>query len=228
MCQSYVMRKVAYLCRIPRTIGFGVQSPTDYRFLHEVINADSDICPYGDMKLISADLSHSEHRLGNLWARLLLSSQIRSVYHDETFNTIFTHYLFKTGCECRITSLTQLSSDPYNPSLETSLCTLIEKNREELDNKVSVKDSKRFIVATELWCIDASLLEYDIWNHIWLEACNPLILFVRNIRYNHKMHHRWKMWSYKRPQTVVFDLYDDAIVFLNVERYHQYYRVNLR
>ena len=56
------------LLRLPRTRGFGVQSPFAYRFLREVITERWPYYAYDDLKTLSRD--EDERRLGQLLLRL--------------------------------------------------------------------------------------------------------------------------------------------------------------
>ena len=63
-------RQTIYSCRLrlPRTRGFGVQSPFAYRFLREVITERWPYYAYDDLKTLSRD--EDERKLGQLLLRL--------------------------------------------------------------------------------------------------------------------------------------------------------------
>ena len=100
-----IKRIFVWLCRIRHVRGFGVQSPSAYRFIRYVINEHYPYYAYSDLKNCSSALTNNELRLYKLYFRLSNFTQastwidcctknndvIREYVNSGSVNTQFLH-----------------------------------------------------------------------------------------------------------------------------------------
>ena len=100
-----IKRIFVWLCRIRHVRGFGVQSPSAYRFIRYVINEHYPYYAYSDLKDCSSALTNNELRLYRLYFRLSNFTQapawidcstknndvIREYVNSGSVNTQFLH-----------------------------------------------------------------------------------------------------------------------------------------
>lgn len=76
-----IKRIFVWLCRLPYSCGFGIQSPTDYAFVREVVNEHGAYYAYQQFAAFKEDSLHQ--KLGKLYFRLANWRQPSEMLQDE-------------------------------------------------------------------------------------------------------------------------------------------------
>ncbi|MCF0192324.1 MAG: hypothetical protein HUK05_02665 [Prevotella sp.] len=132
------MSFLSRLIRMPRTRGFGVQSPTDYHFLRHIVSQQLPYYAYKQLENITTHLSKREIEILRFYLRLanyVQDSQPIYIIGKDNFGNInfsLRKQFFTAGCRKAIVQ--QASRIPTSLN-EDSVCVLII---ESLDNKISM------------------------------------------------------------------------------------------
>ena len=84
----YIWIKRCCYCR-----GFGIQSPTDYRFVRYVINEHYPYYAYSDIKKLNGKFGWLSHKLGKLYFRIINYCQPNTVVNLLPDNELYDIYL---------------------------------------------------------------------------------------------------------------------------------------
>lgn len=104
---------LVWLCRLHHCRGFGIQSPTDYRFVRYVINEHYPYYAYKDIKSDYSDTARLVHKLGKLYFRIANYIQPAKVAVINPDSSLYNIYI-NNGCRKAIISNSLSSSIKYN------------------------------------------------------------------------------------------------------------------
>ena len=146
---SWIWLKRCTHCR-----GFGVQSPSAYRFIRYVINEHYPYYAYGDMDIEYPDLSWKELKLYRLYFRIANYSQASTWLLRGSFDDVLLRYV-KAGCnsvcfthdnsEVAAAGVILIKDVPTNDVLDYYLCNASSNSIIIIEN---IHVSKE---ATKIW-----------------------------------------------------------------------------
>ena len=172
----YVRRAFIWLWRWRHSRGFGVQSPTDYRFVRYVINEHWPYYAYEDLQRKYPDMEKADRRLCELFLRLANDVQPDVCLNLLPANVAYAAYV---NAGCGKTAIMTLGDEGCLPDVKAGLilCTAEELERygEERilsmltpnsllllkgihDNRSSKRVWKRLISA------DRAIITYDLYD----------------------------------------------------------------
>lgn len=140
-----IKRKFIWLCRFPHSCGFGIQSPTDYAFVREVVNEHGLYYAYREFSEFGENSLHK--KLGKLYFRLANWRQPSMMLQDE-----YERY-WLAGCK-KIQWATALTH------LELGRMTLDGNYREEFHQLCNMTDHASVLV------IEGIYRDWDFWHEI--------------------------------------------------------------
>lgn len=145
-----IKRIFVWLCRLPYCCGFGIQSPTDYAFVREVVNEHGLYYAYRQLNQEGVDALH--RKLGKFYFRLANWRQPSMMEQDE-YETYW-----KTGCR-KIQWVSSLNH------LELGRMVLEGNYRETFQHICDMVDSRSVLV------IEAIHRDWDFWHEVEKDAC---------------------------------------------------------
>ena len=175
---SSLHKFLSTLLRLPRTRGFGVQSPFAYRFLREVITERWPYYAYDDLKTLSRD--ENERRLGQLLLRLSNHFGPRQWYFgSDDILRIYKAYV-SAGCH-RIQCISELPN-----KVEIALLSANGSLQEVLQH---VSDDSVLILldlrSCSFSCRDTMRLTIDAGATACFDLYNEAIIFFNSKLYPH-------------------------------------------
>lgn len=186
-----------WLGRIGHCRGFGVQSPTDYRFVVQVILEKT---PYYDYESLVTDfpkLDTETRKLCKLFFRLSNYCQPQLfVDYNEKDMSAYAAYV-KAGCN------------------KTKLIRGDDKNNKEISTE------KPFLV--RLSCLTTTL---DILQWLLNTASDDSILVIEDIKKNKETKNIWQWIQSNDLVTVTYDLYYCGVIITAKRRYKKNYIIN--
>lgn len=184
------LRRIAY-CR-----GFGVQSPTDYNFIRNVINEHYPYYAYKDLLRQLPNLNKEKRNLYELYFRIVNFRQPSSII-DFGCNT---DSVFAIYCKAAKHAVTVIP-----------VCSVYDF---KIDNQI---DIIRISYCSDYDSLYSTLMCHTDINSIWL---------VEGIYKNKKVNTFWNKLLRDQNVRIAFDLYYVGIVFFDKSRYKQHYIVN--
>ena len=186
------MRRCAH-CR-----GFGVQSPSAYRFIRYVINEHYPYYAYDALKERMNKLSKHEQKLGRLFFRL-------------------ANFWQPVCCYCDDSSLMEYALAGARNMKQFSVSDFMSQYLRCSDASC-IPDDSRLLV----W-IDSDVYGNEM-EEILKNCHSQTLLVVNNIR--RKNHRLWKEIQENELVGITFHLYYCGIVFFDKSVYKQHYEVN--
>ena len=108
----YSIRRIATrILRIPRSRGFGVQSPSAYRFIRYVLNERYPYYAYGDLRQRFPHLGKQQRRICELYFRLANYAQAEEWWEISPSNVAEQAYI-SAGCQ-----KSRLTKDSIHPGV---------------------------------------------------------------------------------------------------------------
>ena len=194
----YLKASWIWMRRLTHCRGFGVQSPSAYRFIRYVINEHYPYYAYDALKERMNKLSKHEQKLGRLFFRLANFWQPVCCYCDDSSLMEYA----QAGAR----NMKQFSvSDFMSQYLRCSYASCIP-------------DDSRLLV----W-IDSDVYGNEM-EEILKNCHSQTLLVVNNIR--RKNHRLWKEIQENELVGITFHLYYCGIVFFDKSVYKQHYEVN--
>ena len=144
-----IKRIFVWLCRLPYSCGFGIQSPTDYAFVREVVNEHGVYYAYRQFNRSGVDAL--QNKLGKLYFRLANWRQPTTMLQDE-----YEKY-WKAGCR-NIQWTASLSR------LELGRMMLEENYRETFNQFCAMIDNDSVLV------IEGIFRDWDFWHEVERDA----------------------------------------------------------
>ena len=197
------MRYFCYVLRMPRTYGFGVQSPFAYHFIRQVVKAHYNH-PYV-YKHRASDFKHSAYQE----SFTLVQSLSRYASRKQRFyKLLFRLTVFIEADRCYVS----------NDRNDLMMCDIIRAAGCHVVSDLSAAAKIKFSV------IYADCLEYDR-----LLDCmsSDGMLVVFGIRRNAKALDFWNLLISDCRTFVSFDLYDLGVIFFDPKMYKRNYCCNV-
>jgi hypothetical protein len=194
-----VKRIFIWLSRINHCSGFGIQSPSAYRFVRNAVYGDLQ----GDdaLKVESPCLSYNEKKLCCLYARMSKFLQPDNVLNFDNEENPYRKIFLSS---CNKVNFIQLNA---NENINYSVFLRGQSNSKFLIRVAPVGQYKKFIEAAIAM------------------AGKGTVLVVEGIHQNSEMKQFWKNLQNDEHTGVSFDLYYCGIIFFD-DRIKQHYIVN--
>ena len=144
-----IKRKFIWLCRFPHSCGFGIQSPTDYAFVREVVNEHGAYYAYQKFRELNVDSLHK--KLGKLYFRLANWRQPSMMIQD-----MYESY-WKAGCR-------SIQWTSTLTCLELGRMTLEGNYHESFRQICDMADSHSVLV------IETIYRDWDFWREVERDA----------------------------------------------------------
>lgn len=200
-------RFICYLLRMPRTYGFGVQSPFAYRFVREVVCGHTPITKSVSNGFVNGELDRSLQ----LNSTSSSSSTFGSLPKGQklVYRLLSRLYSFSHADACFVPS-------DCNDSV---LCDMLSSLGCRIDKCFpSIQEVKFSVISTQF-------RDY----HLLLELmAEDGMLIVLGIRTHRRDYDYWKLLISDPRAFVSFDLYDLGVIFFDPKMYKRNYRCNLR
>ena len=184
--------------RLTHCRGFGVQSPSAYRFIRYVINEHYPYYAYDALKERMNKLSKHEQKLGRLFFRL-------------------ANFWQPVCCYCDDSSLMEYAQAGARNMKQFSVSDFMSQYLRCSDVSC-IPDDSRLLV----W-IDSDVYGNEM-EEILKNCHSQTLLVVNNIR--RKNHRLWKEIQENELVGITFHLYYCGIVFFDKSVYKQHYEVN--
>ena len=199
-------RGLVWLSRIRHSLGFGIQSPTDYAFVRYVVNEHWPYYAYDELH----EDSWLRKKLGRLYLRLANWRQPSVILSDDY------HPWFHAGCAKSILSpLTpHPSPNTQHPSPNTQHPTPNTQHPSPNTQHPSPNT------------IDLARIPIDQWDSfepLMTHCDQQTVLVVEDIWRNPQ---QWQQITRDARTGTTFDLYYCGIVFFDTERYKHNYIIN--
>lgn len=223
-------RFVCYLSRVPRTYGFGVQSPFAYRFIRDIVVGHSFESVFSHSSYLSPSLSYGSYS-ADLVSQPVCKKQITSLKnqgytclfssdngesifsslskrHRRIYQFIYRLCIFSSANNCFVTS--DFENTVLTEILGSMNCRIVPY--------ISTSDKIKFSV------ISPNFIEYDtLLDHM---AANG-VLVVYGIRLDRKGLDYWKQLVSDCRTFVSFDLYDLGVIFFDSKMHKRNYCCNI-
>lgn len=186
------------LRRIGSGKGFGIQSPSAFRFVTEVVNAPhpADACP--PIRDCDKPVSSRQRNLFLLYARMTKDSQAAEVWNVGEPSDTFRHYV---AAACTPTLYRQI---------EAKACTVFPT-----DGTLLIRLSHA--------CIDQQLCQQLVE-----AAPARTVLVLEDIYLTPQVLQCWQWITQQPQTGDSFDLFDCGIVFFQKNLFKNHYRVNIK
>ena len=217
----YLKSSWIWLKRCTHSRGFGVQSPSAYRFIRYVINEHYPYYAYDDLKKHVGSLSQHEQKMGRLFFRLANFWQPASCYCD---NPQLLEFALAGSRKMRTGKIIEFLSD------EHFLASVHHANF--LDNKshlsfnefhASYKSRSALSEDRILIWVDADSA-VDVLDGLLPKCTSQTLLVVDGMQ--RKKHVLWKKIQESNHVGITYHLYYCGIVFFDKSVYKQHYEVN--
>ena len=194
----YLKASWIWMRRLTHCRGFGVQSPSAYRFIRYVINEHYPYYAYDALKVRMNKLSKHEQKLGRLFFRL-------------------ANFWQPVCCYCDDSSLMEYAQAGARNMKQFSVSDFMSQHLRCSDASC-IPDDSRLLV----W-IDSDVYGNEM-EEILKNCHSQTLLVVNNI---HRKNHRlWKEIQENELVGITFHLYYCGIVFFDKSVYKQHYEVN--
>ena len=194
----YLKASWIWMRRLTHCRGFGVQSPSAYRFIRYVINEHYPYYAYDALKERMNKLSKHEQKLGRLFFRL-------------------ANFWQPVCCYCDDSSLMEYAQAGARNMKQFSVSDFMSQHLRCSDASC-IPDDSRLLV----W-IDSDVYGNEM-EEILKNCHSQTLLVVNNIR--RKNHRLWKEIQENEFVGITFHLYYCGIVFFDKSVYKQHYEVN--
>lgn len=194
----YLKASWIWMRRLTHCRGFGVQSPSAYRFIRYVINEHYPYYAYDALKVRMNKLSKHEQKLGRLFLRL-------------------ANFWQPVCCYCDDSSLMEYAQAGARNMKQFSVSDFMSQHLRCSDASC-IPDDSRLLV----W-IDSDVYGNEM-EEILKNCHSQTLLVVNNIR--RKNHRLWKEIQENELVGITFHLYYCGIVFFDKSVYKQHYEVN--
>ena len=194
----YLKASWIWMRRLTHCRGFGVQSPSAYRFIRYVINEHYPYYAYDALKERMNKLSKHEQKLGRLFFRL-------------------ANFWQPVCCYCDDSSLMEYAQAGARNMKQFSVSVFMSQYLRCSDVSC-IPDDSRLLV----W-IDSDVYGNEM-EEILKNCHSQTLLVVNNIR--RKNHRLWKEIQENELVGITFHLYYCGIVFFDKSVYKQHYEVN--
>ena len=194
----YLKASWIWMRRLTHCCGFGVQSPSAYRFIRYVINEHYPYYAYDALKERMNKLSKHEQKLGRLFFRL-------------------ANFWQPVCCYCDDSSLMEYAQAGARNMKQFSVSDFMSQYLRCSDASC-IPDDSRLLV----W-IDSDVYGNEM-EEILKNCHSQTLLVVNNIR--RKNHRLWKEIQENELVGITFHLYYCGIVFFDKSVYKQHYEVN--
>lgn len=194
----YLKASWIWMRRLTHCRGFGVQSPSAYRFIRYVINEHYPYYAYDVLKERMNKLSKHEQKLGRLFFRL-------------------ANFWQPVCCYCDDSSLMEYAQAGARNMKQFSVSDFMSLYLRCSDASC-IPDDSRLLV----W-IDSDVYGNEM-EEILKNCHSQTLLVVNNIR--RKNHRLWKEIQENELVGITFHLYYCGIVFFDKSVYKQHYEVN--
>lgn len=194
----YLKASWIWMRRLTHCRGFGVQSPSAYRFIRYVINEHYPYYAYDAFKVRMNKLSKHEQKLGRLFFRL-------------------ANFWQPVCCYCDDSSLMEYAQAGARNMKQFSVSDFMSQYLRCSDVSC-IPDDSRLLV----W-IDSDVYGNEM-EEILKNCHSQTLLVVNNIR--RKNHRLWKEIQENELVGITFHLYYCGIVFFDKSVYKQHYEVN--
>lgn len=193
-------RLMVWLYRWRHCRGFGIQSPSDYRFVCYVVNEHWPYYAYSDLKPFEESVGTRWHRLGLFFFRLSNYWHPQSAVLCGRGMHVFRPYL---SMGCRRTSVTvSESADDISLPSDCRTCGPV------------------------IWIVSASEASGALLERILGLSVPEWVLVVVGIHRSRGSVRLWKRLLGDPRVRITFDLYDAGVVFFDKSRAKQNYTVN--
>lgn len=193
----------AWLTRIGRSRGFGVQSPSDYRFVRYVVGEHWPYYAYKDLQARWPAGNRRELRLCRLYLRLANYVQPRVCVDLAATSALAARYI---GAGCQRTRIVPVAAAEGTSGLATAL------------------DGVEHAWMLRATCFDGCL---DFLDLAMSHARRDTLFILEGINSSSEARATWR-WLAADPRTgVTFDLYHCGIAFFDTSRSKCNYKINL-
>lgn len=189
-------RCFVWLGRIGHRRGFGVQSPTDYRFVCDVILERLPYYKYRQLASDFPDLDGMARKRCQLFFRLANYCQARTFLHYGSCQDASLAYV-KAGCE-RV-----LVRDGAGKGAQVTL------------------PETPFLA-----CAPAAAPSREWWEWLLAAASDDSVIVVEGIKEGKKEREAWRWLTENDRASVTYDLYDCGIIITAKRRYKKNYIIN--
>lgn len=173
---SIITRIAVWIARMPHSRGFGVQSPSAYRFIRYVVSEHYPYYAYADMRSIHPRIKWHERKMGELYLRLANFCQADTLVSFGIVGTILRQYI-QHGCHA--TQVKEHGSESTTNSRDTWRFIRVSEAADaadtfskilthaDSDTILIVEDIKRDTAARRLWqlCTESKAVSvsYDLY-----------------------------------------------------------------
>ena len=195
---QHLRRVIIWLSRIRHCRGFGIQSPTDYRFVRYVINEHYPYYRYADLATEVSDVSSTQRRLCQLYFRLANYCQADWFIDIWPPTEAYATYV-KAGCN---------KTEVYRVCKE--------------DVSLQLADPKKACLVRVSYHDGVETMLYSL-----LHGCAPgTVVVVEGIKKGKAVRRLWQALK-KLPEVgASYDLYDCGIIIADNRRYKTNYIIN--
>ena len=187
---------LVWLGRIGHCRGFGVQSPTDYRFVRYVINEHFPYYKYKDLADEMPDVKGTERKLCRLYFRLSNYCQASSFIDFMPSADSYGRYV---SAACQATSHVVVRTGELPP----------------------LEDGETFLARLD--CVDSLL---PIANFLLDKATEKSVIAVQGIKESKSAKRLWRQLADDNRVSVAYDLYYCGIIIADKRRYKKKYIIN--
>lgn len=160
------VRTIHWLCRKPRTRGFGVQSPFAYHFVTKLVHEKLPYYAYEDLLIKYPTDNPTEIKLRQLWLRLSNYAQPQRACVCTEHADVYADYL-RAGCEkVNIVGEEYILGDVSLESLDIFLVSIKADWRQMFDNFVIRAKPTAILVVMN---IHSSRTAYTVWKEMILD-----------------------------------------------------------
>lgn len=193
----------SYLRRVPRSHGFGVQSPWAYGFVRNVLNERCPYYAYQDMRGRHPRLKRRVRKQCELYFRLANYCRASGALLQGLADAdVYADYIV---AGCRKTAIRMLT----------------------VPDAQSVSGTEQRVWHGETFVITAlNDCGLSIYDSLTTAAADGTLMVAHGIRDDRESLRRWKTIAAGRAGQVTFDLYCCGIVFFDSKRYTKNYIVN--
>lgn len=197
-----IKRSIVWISRFTHSRGFGVQSPTAYRFLRYVINEHYPYYAYYDLGKTIPNLDSRRRKLCKLYFRISNYCQAEKCLIYGADSDAYAEYI-KAGCH---------KSEVIIGGGKYPINTNDRNNPSYIDTSLNLLSTRS----------DYKAIYEDIANH----ASEKTILIIQHIKRNPLTRHFWRNVENDTRTGITFDLYYCGIVMFDKKIVKQKYKVN--
>lgn len=200
---NQLQRIFVWLSRMSKSRGFGVQSPSAYRFIRYVVSEHYPYYAYAELRRLFPTLSWLQRKRMELYFRVSNFRQACVMYDYSKDNSVFCCYVVKG---CRRTEVRNL----YNTSQDGNAYSF---RNEEGGNIELVR------ICPIEGCV-------PIFESLLSHVSSGTVLMIEDIYSNSLARSMWKRLVESQKVSVSYDLYYLGIAFFDTKRHKSNYKVN--